>query len=155
MRLVSGPMNAPDLTKTPPRSARVRLGGYVILPRILDKCRAVIAGTQGEYHYACPLDQRFFSFTGIDPEALKAQVAAGLGDGAILEWVRANAPIQHSDWEIDQWSRFRESAVPGDNGSRAYVSGEIEKSGGASRDDLGTWFEWLDYDDYVSFGGQA
>ena len=148
-------MKAPDLTLHPPRSPRVRLGGYVILPRILDKCRAVLAGTNGEYHYACPLDQRFFAFTGIDPELLKAEVATGLGDGALLEWIRTNATAQHADWEIEQWSRHRETSAPGDNGSRAYVSGEIEKAGGATRDDLATWFEWLDYDDYVSCGGQG
>jgi hypothetical protein len=68
------PLNTPDLTKFPPRSPRVRLGGYAILPRCLDKGRATLAGKQGEYHYACPLDQRFLTFAGIDPEALKKQL---------------------------------------------------------------------------------
>ncbi len=148
-------MKITDLTVRPPRSARVRLGGYVILPRILDKCRAVLAGTNGDYHYACPLDQRFFAFTGIDPELLKEQVAAGLGDGALLAWIRANAPLQREDWEIEHWSRTRETSAPGDSGSRAYVGGEIEKAGGSERDDLATWFEWLDFDDFVSYGGQG
>ena len=146
-------MNYPDLTQRPPRSARVRLGGFVILPRILDKCRATLAGKNGEYNYACPLDQRFFAFTGIDPEALKTEVAKGLGDGALLAWIQANAPLQHADHEIDSWSRFRESSAPGDNGSRNYISGAIEMAGGVEREDLATWFEWLDYDDHVSFGG--
>ena len=146
-------MNYPDLTQRPPRSARVRLGGFVILARILDKCRATLAGKNGEYNYACPLDQRFFAFTGIDPEALKAEVAKDLGDGALLAWIQASAPLQRADHEIESWSRFRENSAPGDNGSRSYISGEVEKAGGAEREDLATWFEWLDYDDYVSFGG--
>ena len=146
-------MSYPDLTQRPPRSPRVRLGGYVILPRMLDKCRALLAGKNGEYHYACPIDQRFLVFTGIDPEALKAEVAKGLGDGAILAWIQANAPIQRADHEIEAWSIFRENAAPGDNDSRAFVSGAIEAAGGAEREDIATWFEWLDYDDYVSFGG--
>ena len=146
-------MNHPDLTQRPPRSARVRLGGFVILPRILDKCRATLAGKNGEYNYACPLDQRFFAFTGIDPKALKAEVAKGLGDGALLAWIQSSAPLQRADHEIDTWSRFRENAAPGDNGSRNYISGAIEEAGGAEREDLATWFEWLDYDDHVSFGG--
>ena len=112
------------------------------------------AGKNGEYHYACPLDQRFFAFTGIDPEALKNEVAKGLGDAALLAWIQANAPLRRADHEIDAWSRFRENAAPGDNGSRTYISGEIEKTGGADREDLATWFDWLDYDDYVSFGGR-
>src|SRR6202044_3130060 len=45
-------LHTPDLTKFPPRSGRVRLGGYVILPRCLDKGRATLAGKNGEYHFA-------------------------------------------------------------------------------------------------------
>ena len=46
----------PDLTQNPPRSPRTKLGGYVMLPRLIDKCRGQIAGKNGEYHYGCPLD---------------------------------------------------------------------------------------------------
>lgn len=144
-----------NLAQRPPRSPRIRLGGYVLLPRMLDKCRAELAGTPGEYHYDCPLDQRFFSFTGIDPDALKAEIAKGLGDGEILAWIEANAPIKHKEWEIAQWSSFREAAVPSDNESRIFVSGEISKAGGENREDVGTWFEFLDLDDHVTFGGRA
>src|SRR5262245_29379132 len=65
-----------DLTQRPPRSPRVRLGGYAILARCLDKGRAMLAGKNGEYHYACPLDQNWFRFAGIDAAALKKQLAA-------------------------------------------------------------------------------
>src|SRR5436190_2385446 len=47
--------SAPDLTQHPPRSVRVRLGGYTHLPRLLDKARAVVHGKNGPYHYNCPL----------------------------------------------------------------------------------------------------
>lgn len=144
-----------NLTQRPPRSPRVRLGGYVLLPRLLDKCRAELAGTSGEYHYNCPLDQRFFVFTGIDHQALKAEVAKGLGDGDLLAWIETNAPIKHSDHEIAQWSTHREAAVPADNESRAYVSELIAQAGGTAREDIGTWFEFLDFDDHVSFGGKV
>ncbi len=144
-----------NLAQRPPRSPRVRLGGYVILPRMLDKGRATLAGTNGEYHYACPLDQRFLGFVGIDPEALKEQIAGGLGDGAILAWVQANAGIKRTEWEIAQWSAFRESAAPGDNESRAYFNEQIASVGGAGREDIVTWFDYLDLDDHATFGGKA
>ncbi|MEJ1973364.1 MAG: DUF5069 domain-containing protein [Lacunisphaera sp.] len=35
---------APDLTRHPPRSPRTRLGGFVHLPRLIDKARAVVTG---------------------------------------------------------------------------------------------------------------
>jgi hypothetical protein len=55
-------ISAPDLTKRPPRSPRQRLGGYALLPRMLDKGRAEIAGTRGEYHYNCPSTNAFSTF---------------------------------------------------------------------------------------------
>ena len=76
--------HAPDLTKRPPRSPRVRLGGFVVLARILDKGRAELAGTAGEFKYNNPGDYHWFRFTGITPEALKAELATGKGDGEML-----------------------------------------------------------------------
>jgi hypothetical protein len=147
-------LKAPDLTKNPPRSPRVRLGGYPILPRALDKCRAELAGTSGEYHYACPLDQRFLGFAGIDPEALKAQVAQGKGDGEILQWVRANAANQPSEAEIAAFAALCDQRAPTDPESREYFNG-IAKQVGPDRDDIATWFDLLDLEDFVSFGGKA
>src|SRR5881296_3292978 len=94
-------LSATDLTQRPPRSPRVRLGGYALLPRMLDKGRATLAGKNGEYHYACPNDQNFLNFAGVDAEALKQQLAAGKGDGEILEWIFANAKHKHSPAEIE------------------------------------------------------
>ncbi|MBB5036577.1 DUF5069 domain-containing protein [Prosthecobacter dejongeii] len=144
-----------NLTQRPPRSPRVRLGGYVLLPRLLDKCRAEIAGTAGEYHYNCPMDRRFFDFAGVDHEALKTQVSEGLGDGAVLAWILENRAHQHSDWEIAQWSAHRETAVPADNESRSFINEKVAEAGGADREDIGTWFDFLDLDDHVTFGGKA
>ena len=112
-------IKSPDLTKQPPRSPRVRLGGYAILPRMLDKGRATIAGKNGEYHYACPTDQRFLTFVGIDPEALKQQLARGLGDNEILEWIQANAKIKRTPVEIAEFTAFAERNTPSDVESRA------------------------------------
>ena len=144
-----------NLTQRPPRSPRVRLGGYVLLPRMIDKCRAVLAGTNGEYHYDCPLDQRFLSFTGINPDDLKKAIEANESDGAVLAWVEANAPKSYEDWQIAQWSAFREAMTPGDNESREFFNGQVVAAGGAEREDIATWFDYIDLDDYASFGGKA
>ena len=121
--------NAPDLTQRPPRSPRVRLGGYVLLPRMLDKGRATLAGINGPYKYACPLDQRFLSFAGIDPEHLREQLALGKGDSDILEWVNANSATKPSEWQIAQWSTYIEQRAPGDVESREFFNQEIVKLG--------------------------
>ncbi len=147
------PLAAPDLTQRAPRSAHVRLGGYVILPRMLDKCRATLAGRQGEYKYACPLDQHLLQFAGVDPEALKAQVATGQGDGDLLAWFDAHATRQPTPSAIAAWSAHQIQRAPGDPDSRAFFN-QIHAAIAPRRTDIVTWFDLLDLDDYISFGGQ-
>ncbi len=151
---MSTTIHAPDLTQRAPRSPRVRLGGYVILPRMLDKGRATLVGKNGPYHYACPLDQHFLKFAGIDPDKLKEQLALGLGDGAILEWITAHSATKRAEWEIVAWSAHQETRVPGDVETKEWFTGEVAKLS-KTREDMSTWFEWLDVDDHVTYGGQA
>ncbi|HEY1848585.1 MAG TPA: DUF5069 domain-containing protein [Opitutaceae bacterium] len=142
----------PDLTQHPPRSPRVHLGGYVHLPRLLDKARAASAGKVGEYHYNCPLDKHFFKFTGLDHEKLLAEAAKGGSDTQMLAWVRANTKRLPS--EIAAWSTWMRGHAPGGIGGHEWF-GEVIKGAGADRDDIHGFFDMLDLDDYVSFGGKA
>ncbi len=148
------PIHAPDLTQRAPRSPRVRLGGYVILPRTLDKGRATIAGKAGEYHFNCPLDQRFLTFVGVEADAVKEQLAQGKGDGEILEWITANAKFKRAPYEIAAWSALAEQGVPSDLETRGYFT-EIQTKMAPNRKDVSTWFDLLDIDDFVTFGGKA
>jgi hypothetical protein len=145
-------LHTPDLTKFPPRSPRVRLGGYAILPRMLDKGRATVAGKQGEYHYACPLDQQFLEFAGIDPEALKKELHKS--DTEILGWIHEHAKHHHSGPEILAWTHWQENRAPNNPDGREYLNG-LHKAGAPNREDIITWFDVLDMDDYVSFGGKS
>ncbi|MCX6858280.1 MAG: DUF5069 domain-containing protein [Verrucomicrobia bacterium] len=147
-------MKALNLTTRPPRSPRVRLGGYTILPRLLDKARAVIAGTAGEYKYNNPNDGHFFRFTGISPDALFEQVKTGSGDWDMLLWVNANAPHKRTTLEINQWSDWTETVSFNDVEMREWFTEQIKRLNPA-REDLRGTFDYLDLDDYVSFGGVA
>src|SRR5258708_4716970 len=104
--------NAPDLTRHPPRSPRTRLGGYVPLPRLIDKARAVVAGKAGDFHYNCPIDQRFLTFTGLNPDALFAEIKAGKSDSELLAYVTANATPKRQACEIAVWSAWFEQLTP-------------------------------------------
>ncbi len=146
------PLNTPDLTQFPPRSPRVRLGGYVILPRMLDKGRATLTGKNGEYHYACPLDQRFLDFAGIDAEALKKELAKS--DTEVLAWITANAKNKKTMPEILAWSNWQENLAPNNPDGREFFNG-IHKAVAPNRTDITNWFDVLDADDYVTFGGKA
>jgi hypothetical protein len=142
-----------DLTQRPPRSPRVRLGGYVIFPRMLDKCRAMLAGTLGEYHYNCPLDQQWLGFAGIDAEALKQQVASGTGDGEILAWITAHSTTKPNASQIAVWSAGQEQRAPMDVDAREFFQDEHKRLA-PQREDVASWFDLLDLDDYFTFGGK-
>ncbi len=145
--------SAPDLTKRPPRSPRCRLGGYVILPRMLDKGRAEIAGTAGEFHYNCPIDQRLVNFIGFDASLLRKELEAGKGDGEILVWLAANGKNQREPWEIAQWSAYNETLSFGPIASKERVLKEVTRLN-KDRTDILTGFDLLDLDDHVTFGGK-
>jgi hypothetical protein len=145
--------NAPDLTQRPPRSARVRLGGYALLPRMLDKGRATINGQHGEYHFNCPMDQRFLNFVGVTADGVKKQLAAGKGDGETLEWIEKNAKHKHSDAEIRAWSEYVDQRAPTDIESRQYFN-ELHTKVAPKREDIISWSDLLDVDDFATFGGK-
>jgi hypothetical protein len=148
------PGTAPDLTQRPPRSPRVRLGGYVMLARMLDKGRADLAGTAGEYKYNNPLDHHWFRFTGITADALKAELATGKGDGEMLAWIEENAPNKRMPWEIQQWSAYQNERTP--DGDLETLQFFAKRVGDLSptREDVRTWYDYIDLDDHVSFGGK-
>jgi uncharacterized protein DUF5069 len=144
---------APDLRQQPPRSPRQRLGGFVWLPRLLDKGRATLAGTNGDYGYGCLLDRGFFDFVALEPEALKAQLAAGQGDAEVLQWILAHAARELSPAAIEEWSAQAERQVPSDTELDQVLS-ERRLGRALEGAERMTWFELLEFNDRLSFGGQ-
>lgn len=96
-------LSAKDLTREFPRSPREMLAGYVVAARMLDKCRAAIAGTLGEYHFNCLLDRQFLDFAGIDAEGFRSFVATGAADDAVAAWILQHARSRPR-LEIIKWN---------------------------------------------------
>lgn len=90
----------------------------------------------------------------MDAEALKQQLSAGLGDGEILSWISANSGNHPSPSDIAAWSALAEERTPSDVESRDYFNG-LHKNVAPHREDVATWFELLDVDDYASYGGRV
>src|SRR6184192_4078308 len=135
---------APDLTQRPPRSPRSRLGGYALLPRMLDKGRATLAGKNGEYRFNCPLDQRILNFVGIDPNKLLAELKKGKGDGEILEWIQANAKHKREPWEIQQWSDYIDRRGPDSDAETLKFFADCVAKFTTTREDIKTWSDLLE-----------
>ncbi len=94
---------AKDLTKEYPRSPRETLGGFVLAARMLDKCRAELVGTAGEYHFNCPLDNQFLGFAGIDAEKFKTFVSTGATDAEVAVWIEQHSKVKKRS-EIIVWN---------------------------------------------------
>lgn len=144
-----------DLTQRPPRSFRARLGNYVILARMLDKGRATLARKNGEYNYNSGTDQHLVRFLGFDPDFMLKELAAGKGDGEMLEWVQAHSKTPRAPWEIEAWSAFMEKRGPDSDAETLELFAGYLRKFSRSREDVKTWFDSIELDDYVSFGGKA
>lgn len=134
--------NAPDLRTGFPRSPNEMLGNFVLLARIIDKCRAVIAGTNGEYNYNCPLDRQFFDFASVDAEAFRDQVAAGKNDTELLAWVMEHGRLLN-ETEIRAWSYKQRHRQPETDEMMAYFE-SLRQQVAPRRYDVRTWFQLLD-----------
>jgi len=143
------PIIARDLTKQAPHSPRERIAGFVIASRAVDKCRASLAGTPGEYHYDCPLDNLFFSFKGINGEQFKAAVQAAKNYEDVAIWLQANG-TKKTPAEIKSWSDEMEAGSLMKNPEkRDYFMESCSRLG--LNPQMNTTFDWLEADDRESF----
>ncbi len=143
-------IQAKDLTKEAPRSPYELIGGFAILARTIDKCRAFIAGTIGEYHFDCPLDNLLFGFKGIDAQEFKSYVAGGASDEEIGKWVFEKG-LPKTDGEIKLWSEHFHSdlSYSTDPKKSEWFKGECVRLG---LDPMKTTlFDYLEVDDKDSF----
>lgn len=139
-----------DLALEPPRSPRVRLRHYVILGRTIDKCRALLADSIGEYHFDCPLDNTLFRFKGITGEDFKNYVAQDGSDEEIAVWVDKNGFYKTPE-EIIAWSDQTEAVNPFHNPEmREWFTGECKRLN--LNPSTTTLFAMLEADDDASFG---
>lgn len=71
---------------------------------MIDKCRAVLAGTEGEYRYPCPIDELVMECAGITSEAFTATVITNPTDEGVETWFGRTAK-PHEAAEVAAWNR--------------------------------------------------
>ena len=142
-----------DLRKEAPRIPRIRVGGYAILGRTIDKCRALVAGNIGEYHFDCPLDNMLFGFKVVEGDDFKAQIEQGASDQDMVEWLNQSGE-KKTPAQIMRWSEKMEASSLYDNLEKwDFFVEECNKLG--LDPSKTTTFDWLEVDDRVSHAKQA
>lgn len=92
----------------PLRSPRETLGGYVFLPRLIDKVRLHARGKLPPEYIGnllkpgLTLDGRLLTFTELDAEELRRAILAAKTDEEVLAWVERHAR-PHTMTEKRQW----------------------------------------------------
>ena len=83
-----------DLTSGIPRSPNERLLGIPMLPRTIDKARASLGGTLGEYLYGATssFEMALLEFLGITPEEFLEGVRSSPDDAAMIRWLQNRVP---------------------------------------------------------------
>jgi hypothetical protein len=138
-----------DLTKEAPRSPRNRLGGYALMARAIDKGRASLEGKNGEYHFACPLDQMLFEFKGVKADEVKKLLASGATDEQVVTWFNQNGTPKTAE-EISGWSTGVEGWRPYEMPEKKeWFAGECSRLG--LKPEASTIVDYLEADDLQSF----
>ena len=138
-----------DLTKEPPRSPKERVGGYVILGRTYDKCRALLWGNIGEYHFDCPLDNRLFGWKGVSGDDFKAEVEKGASDEEMAKWLDSHGQKKTPE-EVRAWSdQMMRLKLYDEPDKRDWFIEQVKPLG---LDPVTTTlFDWLEADDKTSY----
>ncbi|MEP7150747.1 MAG: DUF5069 domain-containing protein [Nitrospira sp.] len=134
-----------DLRTRFPRSMRVTLEGYVHLARMIDKCRAVLAETEGDYIYPCPMDDRLMEFAGLTAEQFTAAVRDNQTDDGFVQWFRHIAK-PHSQADLEEWNRRMLSRGPTTPEKQASFN-KYRDAVDPSRTDLTSWADLQDLEE--------
>lgn len=122
-----------------------KLDGYVHLARMIDKCRAMLAGTEGEYIYPCPMDERLMEFSGIKADQFTAVVKANPSDEAVAKWFTRTAKV-HSPAELEAWNRMMLNRGPSAPDKQDYFN-KLRDAVDPSRTDLTSWADLQDLEE--------
>jgi hypothetical protein len=124
---------------------RVRLAGYVHLARMVDKCRAVLAGTLGEYIYPCPLDERLLEFAGLRADQFTEAVKSHGTDEAMAQWFRQHAAA-HTPAELETWNHMMLNRGPS-TPEKQMSFNKYRDAIDPSRTDLTSWADLQDLEE--------
>ncbi|MEW6245880.1 MAG: DUF5069 domain-containing protein [Nitrospirota bacterium] len=134
-----------DLRTVHPRSPREKLAGYAHLARMIDKCRAVLAGTQGDYIYPCPMDKRLLDFAGLTAEQFTEAVHARASDQAVVAWFVEHA-ARHSPAEIEACNEMLLTRGPDTEEKWEYFK-KCRDAVDPTRTDITSWADLLDLEE--------
>lgn len=140
-----------DLNRRAPRSPyNTDVCGMVHLARLIDKGRAFIGRTLGEYFYAedSGMDRMALSFLGVSADEFTDALKEYSTDAEVEEWLQENYSKSESD--IEAFNEKITHLGPENDRYRAMMAKMLRKLD-AEDSDISTWFAVMDLDDEKTF----
>jgi hypothetical protein len=130
-----------------PRSPYDRLGGYVHLPRLIDKAKLHSKGLLNGYNYkTVGFDKHLLTFLKLSPDAFEEAANRLDNDEAILQWIDQNG-TKHSPDAIEEWNHAMISRHPDTAVKKARFLHFLKEAGGENRKDIRTYFDLIEFDE--------
>jgi len=135
------------MQKLRPRSPYEKLGGYVHLPRLIDKARLHRKGLLNGYNYkTVGFDKHLLAFLKLNGDDFEEIANRFDDDAEVLNWVDKNG-TKHSPDAIEHWNQKMISRHPDTAAKRARFNHFLKEAGGAGREDIKTYFDLIEFDE--------
>src|SRR4051794_12552742 len=135
------------MNKIYPRSPYERLGGYVHLPRLIDKARLNRQGLLLGYNYKTyGFDRHLLAFLGVDGDEFEAAVAGLASDDQVLAWLQSKG-LTHTPSEIEAWNQAMISKCPDSPEKRERFSRILRQLDGSTVSGVQTYFDLIDFEE--------
>jgi hypothetical protein len=130
-----------------PRSPYEKLGGYVHLPRLIDKAKLHRRGLLNGYNYkTVGFDKHLLAFLKLDGDAFEEAANRLEEDAAILKWVQERGTKPSSE-SIEEWNQAMISRHPDTAAKKARFNHFLKEAGGKDRKDIRTYFDLIEFDE--------
>lgn len=134
-------------SKIYPRSPYARLGGYVHLPRLIDKARLHRQGLLLGYNYKTSgFDRHLLAFLGVDGDEFEAAVDHLGSDDQVLAWLRTKG-VNHTPSEIEAWNQAMIAKAPDRPDNREPFRRLLRHVGGSENSGVRTYFDLIDFEE--------
>ena len=135
------------MQKLLPRSPYAKLGGYVHLPRLIDKAKLHRKGLLDGYNYKTTgFDKHLLAFLKVNADAFEDAANRLNDDQATLDWVQKHG-AKHSEDAIEQWNAAMISRHPDTPVKKARFLHFLKEAGGEGRKDIRTYFDLIEFDE--------
>ncbi|HEY0793826.1 MAG TPA: DUF5069 domain-containing protein [Chthoniobacterales bacterium] len=130
-----------------PRSPYAQLGGYVHLPRLIDKARLHHQGLLVGYNYKTSgFDRHLLAFLGVDGDTFEAKANEFTSDDLIWDWLRATG-VSRTPAEIQAWNDGMISQRPDTLAKQERFNRLLHQMGGTLASGVHTYFDLIEFEE--------